>query len=297
MGVAPSTQRRGGGRLPQGALRIAPLRFMRVGCEPLSTALPRAGRAVSARSGGAFPCVTRAAATPFCGTAGYNASVDDLKWDSQGLIAAVAQDRLTGQVRMVAWMNREALQATLDSGQATFFSRSRGALWRKGESSGHVLHVHEVVADCDGDTLLLMVDPAGPSCHTGRATCFFRRVSAGAGATAAAGGEQDAAPFLLSLEEEIRQRANSTAAKSYTRFLLDKGRAHIAGKITEEAGELSRALQDETDDRVISEAADVLYHVLVGLRARGLDCRQVIEALATRAGTSGHTEKASRKQD
>jgi phosphoribosyl-ATP pyrophosphohydrolase/phosphoribosyl-AMP cyclohydrolase len=221
--------------------------------------------------------------------------VDDLKWDSQGLIAAVAQDRLTGQVRMVAWMNREALLATLDSGHATFFSRSRGALWRKGESSGHVLHVHEVVADCDGDTLLLMVDPAGPSCHTGRATCFFRRVTAGAAEQA--GVEQDAAPFLLSLEDEIRQRANSTAAKSYTRFLLDKGRAHIGGKITEEAGELSRALQDETDDRVISEAADVLYHVLVGLRARGLDCRQVIEALATRAGTSGHTEKASRKQD
>jgi phosphoribosyl-AMP cyclohydrolase / phosphoribosyl-ATP pyrophosphohydrolase len=236
----------------------------------------------------------RSATGPFCGRAGYNARVDDLKWDPQGLIAAVAQDRLTGQVRMVAWMNREALQATLDTGHATFFSRSRGALWRKGESSGHVLHVHEVVADCDGDTLLLMVDPAGPSCHTGRATCFFRRV--GAGATEQAAVEQDAAPFLLSLEDEIRQRASSTAAKSYTRFLLDKGREHIAGKITEEAGELGRALQDETDDRVISEAADVLYHVLVGLRARGLDCRQVIEALAARAGTSGHSEKASRQK-
>ncbi len=251
---------------------------------------------------------------PFCGRAGYNAPVDELKWDSQGLIAAVAQDRLTGQVRMVAWMNREALQATLDSGQATFFSRSRGKLWRKGESSGHVLHVSEVVADCDGDTLLLLVDPAGPSCHTGRATCFFRRVRAGAQPAAplpsavlpsavlppatgtGAHAEQDAAPFLLSLEEEIRQRASSTAAKSYTRFLLDKGPAHIGSKITEEAGELSRALQDESDERVVNEAADVLYHVLVGLRARGLDYRQVIEALAARAGTSGHAEKASRKQ-
>lgn len=229
--------------------------------------------------------------------------VDELKWDSQGLIAAVAQDRLTGQVRMVAWMNREALQATLDSGQATFFSRSRGALWRKGETSGHVLHVHEVVADCDSDTLLLLVDPAGPSCHTGRATCFFRRVGSGTSAEGSAAlpgagssAEQDAAPFLLSLEEEIRQRANSSAAKSYTRFLLDKGRAHIGGKITEEADELSRALQDESDERVISEAGDVLYHVLVGLRARNLDVRQVIEALAARAGTSGHAEKASRKQ-
>lgn len=223
--------------------------------------------------------------------------MDELKWDTQGLIAAVAQDRLTGQVRMVAWMNREALQATLDSGQATFFSRSRGKLWRKGESSGHVLHVREIVADCDGDTLLLLVDPAGPSCHTGRATCFFRRIGAGAGGSGGEQSEGDAGPFLLSLEEEIRQRANSTAAKSYTRYLLDKGPAHIAGKITEEAGELGQALQNESDDRVVSEAADVLYHVLVGLRARGLDYRQVIEALAARAGTSGHVEKASRKKD
>jgi phosphoribosyl-ATP pyrophosphohydrolase/phosphoribosyl-AMP cyclohydrolase len=105
---------------------------------------------------------------------------------------------------------------------------------------------------------------------------------------------RDAAPFLLSLEEEIRQRANSTAAKSYTRSLLDAGPVRIGAKITEEAGELSQAIQAESDDRVISEAADVLYHVLVGLRARGLDWRRVIEALAARAGRSGHDEKASR---
>lgn len=228
--------------------------------------------------------------------------MDDLKWDAQGLIVAVAQDRLTGQVRMLAWMNREALQATLDSGEATFFSRSRGKLWRKGETSGHVLRVHEVVADCDGDSLLLLVDPEGPSCHTGRATCFFRRIDtaiAGTPRTPRIGEgrpaeEREAGPFLLSLEEEIRQRANSTAAKSYTRHLLDGGPARIAGKVTEEAGELSQALQSESDERVISEAADVLYHTLVGLRARGLDWRRVIEALAARAGQSGHAEKASR---
>jgi phosphoribosyl-AMP cyclohydrolase / phosphoribosyl-ATP pyrophosphohydrolase len=221
-------------------------------------------------------------------------AVDDLKWDAQGLIPAVAQDRLTGQVRMLAWMNREALQATLDSGLATFFSRSRGALWRKGETSGHVLRVHEVVADCDADSLVLLVDPEGPSCHTGRATCFFRNIG-----RASAGVEpvpEDATPFLLSLEAEIRQRAESTAAKSYTRSLLDKGIEHIGGKITEEAGELSAALRNESDARVTSEAADVVYHVLVGLRARGIEWRSVIEALAARAGRSGHAEKASRGQ-
>ena len=199
---------------------------------------------------------------------------------------------------MLAWMNREALRATLDSGEATFFSRSRGKLWRKGETSGHVLRVHEVVADCDGDSLLLLVDPEGPSCHTGRATCFFRRIDSAPGASSdqpsVTAEERDAGPFLLSLEEEIRQRASSTAAKSYTRYLLDGGPSRIAGKVTEEAGELSQALQSESDERVISEAADVLYHTLVGLRARGLDWRRVIEALATRAGQSGHAEKASR---
>jgi phosphoribosyl-ATP pyrophosphohydrolase/phosphoribosyl-AMP cyclohydrolase len=220
-------------------------------------------------------------------------AVTDLKWDAQGLIPAVAQDRLTGQVRMLAWMNREALQTTLDTGFATFFSRSRSALWKKGESSGHVLRVRQVVADCDGDALLLLVDPEGPSCHTGRATCFFRQVDP-ASAQIAETPERDAGPFLLSLEEEIRERASSSAAKSYTRSLLDAGVGKIAEKVTEEAGELSAALQSETDERVANEAGDVLYHLLVGLRARGIEWRRVVEVLAARAGRSGHDEKASR---
>lgn len=224
------------------------------------------------------------------------APVNDLKWDSAGLIATVAQDRLTGQVRMVAWMNREALDATLGSGFATFYSRSRGALWRKGESSGHLLRVHEVVADCDGDTLLLLVDPEGPSCHTGRATCFFRRLERGAAVVPTKlPAPQDAGPFLLYLEEEIKERAQSTAERSYTRSLLDGGVAKISGKITEEAAELNAALAAETEERVASEAADLLYHMLVGLRARGVEWRRVMEALAGRAGQSGHAEKASRQ--
>lgn len=231
----------------------------------------------------------------------YNGDVNDLKWDSAGLIAAVAQDRLTGQVRMVAWMNREALDATLSSGFATFYSRSRGALWRKGESSGHVLRVREVAVDCDGDTLLLLVDPEGPSCHTGRATCFFRRLEQSAAAVPGApapqeAAEQDAGPFLLYLEEEIQQRAQSTAERSYTKSLLDGGVAKISGKITEEAAELNAALAGETDERVACEAADLVYHVLVGLRARGIEWRQVMEVLAGRAGQSGHAEKASRRR-
>lgn len=216
--------------------------------------------------------------------------MNDLKWDDAGLITAVVQDRLTGQVRMVAWMNREALAATLESGLATFYSRSRRALWRKGETSGHVLRVHRVAADCDGDTLLLLVDPEGPSCHTGRDTCFYRPLPA-------AEGESDAPlanPFLLTLEAELEKRARSTAERSYTRSLLDAGVPKISAKITEESAELNAALAGETDERVASEAADVLYHVMVGLQARKIPWRRVIEVLAKRAGQSGHAEKASR---
>jgi phosphoribosyl-ATP pyrophosphohydrolase/phosphoribosyl-AMP cyclohydrolase len=215
-----------------------------------------------------------------------------LKFNEQGLIVAVAQDRFDGQVRMVAWMNREALEHTLASGNATFFSRSRGSLWVKGETSGHVLKVHSVTADCDADTLLLLVEPAGPSCHTGRPSCFFQR-----GTSAGELVEQpfEAEPFLGELERTIRERQLSTAEKSYTRSLLDGGVPKISGKITEEAAELIAALANESDDRVLSEAADLLFHMLVGLRARGLDLHAVTAKLAARSGTSGHAEKASRK--
>ena len=215
-----------------------------------------------------------------------------LKLNEQGLIMAVAQDRFDGQVRMVAWMNQEALEQTLSTGHATFFSRSRGKLWVKGESSGNVLRVHSVTADCDADTLLLLVEPAGPSCHTGRPSCFFQRVGPGGTLT-----EEpfEVTPFLGELERTIRERQASTADKSYTRSLLAGGVAKINRKITEEAGELVQALAGESDERVLSEAGDLLFHVLVGLRARGLDFSEVVRTLAARTSQSGHAEKASRK--
>jgi phosphoribosyl-ATP pyrophosphohydrolase/phosphoribosyl-AMP cyclohydrolase len=215
-----------------------------------------------------------------------------LTFNDQGLIPAIAQDRFDGQLRMVAWMNQEALELTLASGKATFFSRSRGKLWVKGESSGNVLRVHSVTADCDADTLLLMVEPAGPSCHTGRPSCFFQRVGANGVLT-----EEpfEVTPFLGELERTIRERQASTAEKSYTRSLLDGGVAKINGKITEEAGELVQALAGESDERVLSEASDLLFHMLVGLRARGLNLGQVVQTLAARSHQSGLAEKASRK--
>jgi len=214
-----------------------------------------------------------------------------LKFDERGLIPAIAQDHLTGQVRMMAYMNQAALEQTLSSGKATFFSRSRGTLWTKGETSGHVLQVVSLTADCDADTLLLSVLPVGPSCHTGRPACFFRRVEAGGALTDQA---REAAPFLTELGELLESRKSSSAEKSYTKSLLTGGPDKIGEKLREEAGELADAIKNESDERVLSEAADVLYHALVGLTQRGLTLRQVIEVLAKRTHQSGHAEKASR---
>lgn len=212
-------------------------------------------------------------------------------FDANGLIPAIAQDRLTGQIRMVAWMNAEALRVTIETGRATFFSRSRGRLWVKGETSGHHLTVRSVHADCDADTLLLLVDPVGPSCHTGRPTCFFRLAGPDG---AFRDVEREAGAFLWELEAEIGTRMGASAAGSYTKSLLDGGPGKVADKIREEAGELGAAIEGESRERVESEAADLLYHVLVGLRLRDVPLRRVIEVLAARAGTSGHAEKAGR---
>jgi phosphoribosyl-ATP pyrophosphohydrolase/phosphoribosyl-AMP cyclohydrolase len=214
-----------------------------------------------------------------------------LKFDAQGLVTAVAQDRATGEVRMVAWMNAEAVARTLETGLATFYSRSRQTLWVKGETSNHRLRVASVIADCDGDTLLLLVDPEGPSCHTGHPNCFFRPL----GSAGPTDGESEALPYLFELERVIRERQTSSAEKSYTRSLLDGGAPKIAEKIGEEAGELVQALTGETNARVASEAADLLYHVLVLLRFRDVPLRDVVLELMARSQKSGHAEKASRK--
>ena len=214
-----------------------------------------------------------------------------LKFDESGLIPAIAQDHLSGQVRMLAYMNGAALARTLETGKATFYSRSRGQLWTKGETSGHTLEVLSVVADCDADTLLLSVLPNGPSCHTGRPACFFRRVDASG---ALSDMPAETSPFLMELGGVLDSRKASTAEKSYTKALLSGGPEKIGAKLREEADELALALASESDDRVLAEASDLLYHAMVGLTHRGLSLRQVIEVLARRTHQSGHAEKASR---
>ncbi|GAB4203646.1 MAG: bifunctional phosphoribosyl-AMP cyclohydrolase/phosphoribosyl-ATP diphosphatase HisIE [Sandaracinaceae bacterium] len=217
----------------------------------------------------------------------HRIDLGSLKYDAQGLVTVVVQDRLTGEVRMLAHASRAALEATLETGRGTFWSRSRGALWVKGETSGHALRVHEVWVDCDRDAVVYLVDAEGPSCHTGAVSCFFEPLTPSPSAIAAA-------PLLVRLERVLAARASATADKSYTKSLLVAGAPKIAAKIREEGDELARAVESETDLQVVKESADVLYHLMVGLLHRGLSLRDVEAELARRFGVSGHDEKAAR---
>lgn len=214
-------------------------------------------------------------------------AVLELKYDANGLIVAICQDRVTGDIRMVAWMNQAAVERTVQSGRATFYSRSRQSLWTKGETSGNYLLVESIAVDCDRDCLLLTVTPQGPSCHTGSETCFFSSLSGSP-------EERPAPQFLTKLERELEQRRQSTSNKSYTKFLLESGADKIGDKVREEADEFARAIAAESDERVLNEAADVVYHLLVGLRLRNLSIEQVLHRLHSRSSQSGHEEKANR---
>ncbi len=214
-----------------------------------------------------------------------------LNYSSHGLIPVIAQDAETGEIRMMAYADEIAIEKTLETGLAHFFSRSRGELWLKGETSGNTLAVRSVWVDCDGDTLIYMVDPAGPSCHTGAETCFFRRLDREGNLVE---GACDSGPTLLRLERTLQARKASDAAKSYTKSLLEKGATKIDEKLREEAAELGQALIGESDERVASEAGDVLYHLLVGLVLREVSLRDLLSELSKRFGQSGHDEKASR---
>ena len=207
--------------------------------------------------------------------------VGELKWDAQGLIPAVAQETTTGEVLMVAWMDREALTRTLETGLAHYWSRSRQSLWRKGESSGHSQHVDGVYADCDRDTLLVQVHQDGVACHTGARTCFFTHLRGAV--TPSAGG---AGPAMLEvLERVLQSRKVERPAGSYTASLFDRGEAQICRKIGEEATEVvTAALGGEGDGRVVSEVADLWFHTMVLLAARGLPLHRVFEELASRHG-------------
>ena len=219
--------------------------------------------------------------------------------DAEGLVPCIAQDLRTRAVLMVAWVSQEALTRTLETGWATYYSRSRQTLWEKGATSGNRQRIIDVRLDCDGDTLLYLVEAILPACHEGTDTCFsYRRVGNAwvREAMDLSGGTTHDIMQELETVIDARAQTGSDTRPSYTRQLLEAGRSRQIEKIEEEAQELMVALAEEEDPRVISETADLMYHVAVGLKGRSLSFRQVFDELERRFGTSGIDEKASRKK-
>ena len=212
-------------------------------------------------------------------------------YDDKGLVPCVVQDAERGTVLMLAWMNAEALRLTRETGVVHFWSRSRQALWKKGETSGNTLALVELRIDCDHDTVLVRAKPAGPTCHTGATSCFFHRDD---------GTDDDGVPPVTIIEQLDRvlqaRRDSASGEKSYTKSLLDAGMPKILAKIAEEHGELAAELPAGDDAKVIHETADLLFHVMVGLASRNIPVERVLDELGRRFGTSGHAEKAARKK-
>jgi phosphoribosyl-AMP cyclohydrolase / phosphoribosyl-ATP pyrophosphohydrolase len=209
-----------------------------------------------------------------------NSWLSAVRFGADGLVPVVAQDSRSGDVLMVAFANREALERSANTGEAHYYSRSRAVLWRKGETSGHLQQIREIRIDCDGDTVLYRVEQTGPACHTGTRTCFSAVVDA---AGVAGAGEDPGGHLLTRLAATIAQRADERPQGSYTARLLDLGVPKISQKLGEEAVEVVVAANSEEDERLASEAADLLYHLLVLLRARGVPLDAVWKELEHRS--------------
>jgi phosphoribosyl-AMP cyclohydrolase / phosphoribosyl-ATP pyrophosphohydrolase len=196
-------------------------------------------------------------------------TTEEPRYDENGLVCVVAQDRASGDVLMVAWANAEAVARTRETGFAHFWSRSRKAPWMKGETSGNRLRVRDMRLDCDRDTMLLVVEPEGPACHTGTRTCF--------------GDTPAALPAVLDeLGRVFAERTASPREGSYTSKLLAGGRDRILKKVGEEAVEVVLAAKGESDERLAEEAADLLFHVQLALHERGVPIARVLEVLSLR---------------
>ena len=200
-----------------------------------------------------------------------------LGYDDRGLLPVIAQDATTGSVLMVAWANLEALRASAETGELHFWSRSRGALWKKGETSGNVLRLRSLYADCDLDTVLALVDPTGPACHTGETTCF--------------GDVEESGNALAELWDAIEERSRTRPEGSYTARLLRDENLRFK-KLGEETTELVAALARGQEERVSQEAADLLYHLLVTLHGAGVGLDDVMAVLSARRRRQGPNAEA-----
>ena len=210
-----------------------------------------------------------------------NINIDDVKFDERGLIPAIVQNAATREVLTLAYMNRESLAKTIETKQTWFWSRSRNELWHKGETSGNTQQVLSLTLDCDRDAIVVLVDPAGPACHTGAVSCFETESS-----TTRIGSVLD------QLYQLIQSRERERPANSYTTYLFDEGIDKILKKIGEESAETIIAAKNENQVRLISETSDLMYHLLVLLVARGVSLEEIATELHQRKKSGGASERA-----
>jgi phosphoribosyl-AMP cyclohydrolase / phosphoribosyl-ATP pyrophosphohydrolase len=206
---------------------------------------------------------------------------DQIDFDDRGLVPVVAQDAASGEVLMLAWADREALERTRDTGDAHYYSRSRQALWRKGETSGHVQRVRAIRADCDRDAVLYLVDQTGPACHTGERSCFHHPLLGGAEAGAGLGNVIDRLAAVVARRDANRPEG------SYTTYLFEQGIDKILKKVGEESAEVIIAAKNGDSEELRNESADLLYHLLVLFRAAGLPVEEVWRTLEERFAAPG----------
>jgi len=217
-----------------------------------------------------------------------------IDWNKNPLIPAIAQDYQTNEILMLAYMNQEAYNLTLQTGYAHYFSRSKQRIWKKGESSNHTQEIQDILLDCDADTVILKIKQNGVACHTGRKSCFFTSVTQDKVILDQEVDTSEVYDVTDTLYHTILERKNaSSKQKSWTKKLLDDKELMLS-KIREEADEVCVAIDEESDEQVIYESADLLYHVLVGLGYRDVSPDRVKQELSRRFGVSGIVEKESR---
>jgi phosphoribosyl-ATP pyrophosphohydrolase/phosphoribosyl-AMP cyclohydrolase len=217
-------------------------------------------------------------------------NISEIKFNKDDLVPAIAQDWKTGDVLMLAYMNREAIEKTISTGRAHYFSRSREKLWLKGETSGHFQEVKSIYYDCDGDTILLKVEQKGVACHTGERTCFFRKFDKPS-------TETEEGPSIISeLYRVVLERRAASPDVSYVASLYAKGLEGILEKVREESEEFIEASRGSSDKEIIHELADLLFHSLVLFGSKDIPLEKLFLELRKRFGTSGIEEKSSRKE-
>jgi len=221
--------------------------------------------------------------------------IDRVDWQKSSLLPVIVQDVQNNEVLMMAYMDKEALQLSLETKIAHYYSRSKKRIWKKGESSGHIQTIHSFYIDCDNDTLLIKVTQTGVACHTGRRSCFFTELESGDSNLEVEIDSQAMYGVIDTLYHTIQDRKNADPSTSWTAKLFAKGENTILKKVVEEAGEFTFAYKDDDDYEMVYEAADLTYHMLVALASKNISPDRIKQELSNRFNMSGIEEKNSRE--